>query len=79
MASSFSIMRSHFTATPASTLCEEIREHTGSEEEAASILRGIIRLGADASIRRYEMTPSAAQRSYAGAPAVSWSVRAVRP
>jgi hypothetical protein len=43
-----------------------------------SILRGIERLGGDASIRRYEMTPTVNQRKYRGAPSVGWSVRAVR-
>lgn len=79
MASSFSIQRTHFATTPASDLHEEIREHTGCEEEATSIMRCIIRLGGDPTIRRYEMTPTASRRTYAGAPPVTWSVRAVRP
>ena len=78
MADSFSIMRSHFATTSASALHEEICAHTGSAEEAASILRCIIRLGRDSSIRRYEMTPTSNKRAYAGAPPLAWSVRAVR-
>jgi hypothetical protein len=57
---------------------DEIRAHTECDEEAASILRGIERLGGDPSIRHYEMTPTANRRAYRAAPHVSWSVRAVR-
>jgi hypothetical protein len=79
MASSFSISSSHLSSTSDSTLREEIRAHTGCDEEASSILRGIERLGCDPSIRHYEMTPMTNRRAYRGAPLVSWSVRAVRP
>lgn len=78
VASSFSILHSHFADSSASALQEEICLHTGSTEEAASILRGIIRLGGDSSIRRYEMTPASNKRAYAGSPPVAWNVRAVR-
>lgn len=79
MASFFSISRSHVSSTSETALLEEIRTHTGCGEQAASILRGIERLGGDPSIRQYEMTPTTNRRAYRGAPAVSWSVRAVRP
>ena len=78
MASSFSIPNSFLANAPASALHDEVRAHTGCDEEADSILRGIERLGDDPSIRRYEMTPMTNNRSYRGAPRLSWSVRAVR-
>lgn len=79
MASSFSISSSHVSSTPESSLLEEIRVHTGCEEQASSILRGIERLAGDPSIRQFEMTPQANRRTYGGAPPVAWSVRPVRP
>ncbi len=79
MASSFSISRSHASSTSESALLEEIRAHTGCDEQASSILRGIERLSGDTSIRQYDMTPTTNRRLYRGAPPVSWSVRAVRP
>jgi hypothetical protein len=78
MANCFSIHAYQFTNATDEGLREEIRAHTGCEEEAASILRSIQRLGSDPSIRRYEMTP-AKTRAYARATRVNWSVRAVRP
>jgi hypothetical protein len=78
MASSFSIHSSNFSSMSDMALREEVRAHTGCDEEADSILRSIERLGDDPSIWRYEMTPMK-QRAYARATRVSWSVRAVRP
>lgn len=79
MASFFSISHSHVSSTSEAALLAEIRAHTGCEEQASSILRGIERLAGDASIRQYDMTPTTNRRAYRGAPPVSWSVRAVRP
>lgn len=79
MASFFSISHSHVSSTSEVALLAEIRAHTGCEEQAASILRGIERLAGDASIRQFDMTPTTNRRAYRGAPPVSWSVRAVRP
>lgn len=79
MASSFSISRSHVSSTPEPALLEEIRAHTGCDEQASSIMRGIERLGGDPSIRQFDMTPTTNRRAYRGAPPVSWSVRAIRP
>lgn len=78
MANCFSIHAYQFTTATEAGLREEIRSHTGCEEEAASILRSIQRLGGDPSIRRYEMTP-AKPRAYARPTQVAWTVRAVRP
>lgn len=79
MASSFSISGTRFSSYSDAALRDEIRAHTGCDEEADSILRGIERLGGDPSIRHYEMTPSENRRRYSGAVLTSWSVRAVRP
>lgn len=79
MASFFSMSHSHVSSTSETALLEEIRAYTGCDEQAASILRGIERLGSDLSIRQYDMTPTTNRRAYRGAPPVSWSVRAVRP
>lgn len=76
MASSFWLNAPQFPSD--SAFRAEVRAHTGSEEEADSILRSIERLGGDPSIHRYEMTPSQ-PRAFARPVRVSWSVRAVRP
>jgi hypothetical protein len=79
MASSFSIPGSRISSASGTALLDELRAHTGNDEEAESILRSIERLGEDPTIRHYEMTPITSPRSYRGASAVAWSVRAVRP
>lgn len=79
MASSFSISPSRFSGLSDSALLAEIRSHTGSDDEASSILGCMERLGSDPSIGRYEMTPRKSNRTYRDAPPVAWSVRAVRP
>ncbi|HET7228772.1 MAG TPA: hypothetical protein VFJ16_02085 [Longimicrobium sp.] len=76
MSNSFMIRLSRITSDDA--LRDEVRAHTGCDEEAESILRGIERLGSDPSISNYEMTRVEARPSYRGAQRVSWSVRAVR-
>ena len=78
MASSFSIRNTHVSSTPPAALRDEIRAHTGCDEEAESILRGIERLGGDSSIGYYEMTPNENRPLYRGPRHISWSVRAVR-
>ena len=76
MANSFSISR--FSGNPASDRREEIRAHTGCDDETSSILRSIERLGSDPSIRRYEISPTTKKLGHRGAAGVVWSVRAVR-
>ena len=78
MANSFSIARSRCSVISDPGLREEIRGHTGSDDEASSILRSLERFGGDASVRFYEMTPQASNRTYRHARAVNWTVRAVR-
>lgn len=75
---SFTIARTRAADLADPGLREEIRGHTGSDEETASILRCMERYGFDASIRYYEMTPRPSRRSYHQAPLVTWSVAAVR-
>lgn len=79
MASSFLIRLSRNPFPSEATLRDEIRVHTGGDEETDSILRGIERLGHDPSIAHYLMTPMENRSAYRGAQRVSWSVRAVRP
>ena len=78
MKEAFTLQRAHVAATDWFTLKRELFSHTGNEEEASSILRSLERLGSDASIAHYEISPNANTRVYAGAPAVIWSVKAVR-
>ena len=60
------------------TLRSAIEGHTGSEDETDSILRTLERMGSDASIRCYDVSPVAARRVYRGDAPITWSVRAVR-
>jgi len=78
VATSFSIARSRCSALPAATLRAEIQSHTGNDAETSSILRSLERFGDDASIRYYEVTPTAGRRTYHAAAASTWTVRAVR-
>jgi hypothetical protein len=78
MTMSFSIARGRFTGFADTSLLAELRSRTGSDDEAASILGCIERLGDDPSIQHYEMTPRKTTRTYRGAPPVAWVVRAVR-
>lgn len=78
MRQSFTLPRASVVGADSSTLMHEVADHTGSQDEAASILRSVQRLGADASIHSYEVTPTTVQRAYRGASPVIWSVRAVR-
>lgn len=55
-----------------------IQAHTGSEAETESILRSIERYGADASIRRFEVTPTKNRLGLQTSRLPAWAVRAVR-
>ena len=78
MAQPFSITRARCSVLSDPGLREEIRAHTGSDEEVSSILRSLERFGTDLSIHFYEMTPTLSTRTYQRARTVNWSVRAVR-
>jgi hypothetical protein len=60
------------------SLRNEIHKRTGSDAETSGILRSIERFGGDPSIVRFEVSPKSSTRFGRAAPAVSWSVRAVR-
>lgn len=77
MSRPFVIRRASVDANDQPNLMREIVGHTASEEEASSILRSMERLGSDASIDYYEMSPSNSRQRHSK-PAVVWSVRAVR-
>jgi hypothetical protein len=78
MKRSFTLPRASVVDADGSTLLNQVASHTGSENEAASILRSLERLGSDASIHCYEMTPAPPPRAYRPTSPVAWSVRAVR-
>lgn len=78
MIRSFTLPRASVVNADGSTLLHEVAGYTESEDAAASILRSLERLGSDASILHYEMTPTTIQRAHRGASPVVWSVRAVR-
>lgn len=57
-------------------LLDEIREGTGSEEAAASVLRSLQRMGTHPSLEYYEITQVPGRRSHGGPVTNSWRVRA---
>jgi hypothetical protein len=78
MKEAFTISRAQLHSSDRYALRREVLRHTGSEDEVASILRSLDRLGSDRSIVHYEMTPIQPRRVAPGAPAVLWNVRVVR-
>lgn len=79
MAESFSVYPSYASEASGSEsgLRDEIRTHTGSDEETESIMRSIAVFGVDPSIQRFDLTPSRS-RNNSFAARVAWSVHAVR-
>lgn len=78
MPDSFSLTQTRCAQLSDPALRHEIRDHTGSEEATSAILRSIDRFGGDASIRRFEITPTSRGYAGRGKKAVAWHVRAVR-
>jgi hypothetical protein len=78
MKESFTLQRAYVVSADEPSLRSAIKDHTGSEDETTSILRTLERMGSDASIRHYDVSPVAVRRTYRGDPPVTWSVRAVR-
>jgi len=78
MPSPFALSRAACSPISAPSLRREISRHTSSEAETAGILRSLERFGGDASIIRYEITPTKAGRWSPKTKAVAWTVRAVR-
>jgi hypothetical protein len=75
---SFTITRAEVEASTGAALMTEIVKATGSETEAASVLRSLERLGVDPSIDFYEITQLASRRINGAMPANAWRVRADR-
>ena len=78
MSETFTIPRSRCSDLTDAGLRDEIRHHTGSDEEVTSILRCLERFGFDASIRHFELTGKPSHRSHRGASSVTWSISAIR-
>ena len=78
MTRSFTLPRASVVNADGPTLLHQVTGYTESADAAESILRSLERLGSDASIFQYEVTPTTVQRAYRGAQPVVWSVRAVR-
>lgn len=78
MSESFTIARARCSDLTDASLRDEIRRHTGTDEEVTSILRCLERFGYDASVRHYELNAKPSHRSHRGASSVTWNVTAVR-
>jgi hypothetical protein len=74
----FTISRAHVETASADSLRAEIVTETGSESEAASILRSLERMGTDPSIEFFEFIPVSSRLAYGGAHSNAWRVRADR-
>ena len=78
MKKSFRVRCTDATTQDPTSLLPRIVEETGSEAEAASILRSIERLGTDPSILFYEMTKEMRGPRSGGTASTAWRVRADR-
>ena len=78
MKKSFTIPRTDMTADNMPALMTEIVGFTGSETEAASVLRSLQRLGTDPTILFYEMTLVTRGPRQGGVATSAWRVRADR-
>lgn len=75
---SFTITRAELEAADDASLRLQLVTATGTELEAASVLRSLERLGTDASIDFYEISHVAGRRLQGGAISNAWRVRADR-
>lgn len=78
MKKSFTIPRTETTTEDIPALQAEIVKSIGSEAEAASIVRGVLRIGSDPSILFYEVTLVSRASRYGGVATPAWRVRADR-
>lgn len=78
MKKSFTITRAELVASDEANLRTEIVKATGSEVDAASVLRSLERLGSDPTIDYYEITQVTGRRLHGGAATNAWRVRADR-
>jgi hypothetical protein len=74
----FTISRSRLSSASDLELREEIDGHTGNDRETSSILRSIERFGSDATITRYEVSPSTGRGTRLGPAQVAWTVHGLR-
>jgi len=78
MTKSFSIPRANVVDADPSRLLAEIVRASGSEADAASILRSLERVGTDATICFYEVTQVKRGPRLGGVATTAWRVRADR-
>jgi hypothetical protein len=78
MSQSFTIQREAVAAGDPSALLADIINATGSEIEAAGILRSLERMGTDPTIDFFEITPVTGRRSHGGPVTNTWRVHADR-
>ena len=78
MKKSFTITRAELVANDEAHLRTEIVKATGSEIDAASVMRSLERLGSDPTIDYYEISHVAGRRMHGGAATSAWRVRADR-
>ena len=78
MKKSFIIRRTAESDRDPSSLLPELVEATGSELQAASVLRSLQRMGTDDSVLFYEMTLETRGSRFGGISTSAWRVRADR-
>jgi len=78
MKQSFKIPREAVAGADPSALLADIVEATGSEVQAAGILRSLERMGDDPSIDFFEISAVAGRRTNGAPPTSTWRVHADR-
>lgn len=78
MKQSFTIPRASVAAGDPAALLADIIDATGSETEAAGILRSLERMGTDPTIDFFEISPVTGRRSHGGPQTNTWRVHADR-
>jgi hypothetical protein len=78
MKESFTIKRTAVAGADMSALRADIISATGSEAEAAGILRSLERMAADPTVDFFEISPVTGRRSHGGPQTNTWRVHADR-
>ena len=78
MKQSFTLPRKAVADADPSALLADIVTNTGSEIEAAGILRSLERMSGDPTIDFFEITPVTGRRSHGGPETNTWRVHADR-
>jgi hypothetical protein len=73
---SFIITRATLDSADAAALLSEIVEGTGSEQEAASVMRSLERMGVHPALEYYEITQITGRKMHGGPVSSAWRVRA---